>query len=117
MSERDIGDDQLTGDDRNFAVLAHLLGILISFLGPLVVWLVKRESSEFVDDQGKEALNFQITVILAQIVAGILVPVLAIGCVLLPVVLVANIIFCIVAAVAASQGRRYRYPVALRLIS
>jgi uncharacterized Tic20 family protein len=104
-------------NERNLAVIAHLLGIVTSFLGALIVWLVKKDESPFVDDQGMEALNFQITIFLAEAVAGMLVPVVGIGCVILPIVLVGNFILCIVAAVSASQGRWYRYPMALRLIS
>ena len=117
MTEPDLPGHEPPSEDRNFAVIAHLLGILISFLGPLIIWLIKKDDSPFVDDQAKEALNFQITVFIAEAVAGMLVPVLGLGCILLPVVLVANFILCIVAAVAASQGRWYRYPMTLRLIS
>lgn len=105
-----------TGDDRNLAVVAHLLGILISFLGPLIIFLIKKDSA-YVNNQAKEALNFQITVVLAQIVAGILVPVFGVGCIALPVVMVSNLVFCILAAAAASKGESYRYPIAIRLIN
>ncbi len=117
MTEPDLPGSEPPATDRNFAVVAHLLGILISFLGPLAIWLIKKDDSPYVDDQGREALNFQITVFIAEAVAGMLVPVVAIGCVLLPVILVGNFVLCIVAAVAASQGRWYRYPMTLRLIS
>jgi uncharacterized Tic20 family protein len=116
MIEPDVPGGEIPGEDRNYAVIAHLLGILISFLGPLVIWLIKKDDSPFVDDQAREALNFQITIFIAEAVAGMLTMV-AIGCILLPVILVANFVLCIVAAVAAAQGRWYRYPMTLRLIS
>ncbi len=102
-------------DARTMGMLAHLLAIFIGFLGPLIIWLIKKESSEFVDDQGKEALNFQITVILAMIVA-FLTTFICIGVVLVPAVAIANLIFCIMGTLKANQGVRYRYPVNIRFI-
>ena len=116
MTEPDLPGDEPPSEDRNFAVIAHLLGIIISFLGPLIIWLIKKDDSTYVDDQAREALNFQITVFIAEAVAGLLTALL-IGCFILPVILVANFILCIVAAVAASRGEWYRYPMTLRLIS
>ncbi len=119
MSEREAApppsSSEPTTDERNLATIAHLLGILLSFLGALVVWLVKKDSSPFVAHQAKEALNFQITMLLAAVVASLTC--FVIGPVLTPVVWAGNVVFCILAAVSASQGQRYRYPVALRLIS
>lgn len=102
-------------DDCNLAMLAHLLGIVSSFLGALLIWLLKKDQSSFVDDQGKEALNFQITMLLAYMVAGFLTFVL-IGLLLMPLLVAANFVLCVLAAVAASKGRRYRYPLAIRLL-
>jgi uncharacterized Tic20 family protein len=100
-------------DARTFAMLAHLLGIFTSFVGPLIIWLVKKEGNPFVDEQGKEALNFQITVAIAYVVATLL-PIA--GCFLGPAVWVVNLIFCIMGCVAANKGEHYRYPVSLRLV-
>jgi uncharacterized Tic20 family protein len=117
MTKPDVPVDELPpSEDRNFAVIAHLLGILISFLGPLIIWVIKKDDSTYVDDQAREALNFQVTVFIAQAISGMLTMV-GIGCILLPLILVANVILCIVAAVAASRGDWYRYPMTLRLIS
>lgn len=104
---------EVSKDAKTFAMLAHLLGIFTCFVGPLVIWLVKKDEHPFVDEQGKEALNFQITVAIAYVAAGLL-PV--IGCFLTPAVVVVNLIFCIMACVAANKGEHYRYPVSLRLI-
>jgi uncharacterized Tic20 family protein len=100
-------------DARMFAMLAHLLAIFTCFVGPLVIWLIKRDEHPFVDEQGKEALNFQITVFIAYFVAGFL-PV--VGCFLAPAVWVVNLIFCIMACTTANKGEHYRYPVSIRLI-
>ena len=102
-------------DDCNIAMLAHLLGIFTGFLGALVIWLIKKDQSAYVDEQGKEALNFQITMLIAVVGAWMLMFVL-IGFLLLPLLLVANFVLCILAAVAASNGKNYKYPLAIRLL-
>lgn len=107
---------------RTTGMLCHLLGLAgllgIPFgniIGPLVVWLVKKDESPFVDDQGKEAINFQITATIIAIAAAFSIIVI-IGIFLLPAVLILWLIFTIVGAVKASNGEYYRYPFALRLV-
>ncbi len=102
-------------DARMFAMLAHLLAIFTCFIGPLVIWLVKKDEHSFVDEQGKEALNFQITVAIAYVVASLL-SFLCIGFLLFPAIWVVNLIFCIMACTAANRGEHYRYPVSIRFI-
>ena len=104
-----------SNDDRNLAMLAHLLGIVSGFVGALIIWLIKKDQSPFVDEQGKEALNFQITMMIAVVGSWILMFVL-IGMLLLPLLLLANLVFCILAAVAVSRGEHYKYPFAIRLL-
>lgn len=104
-----------SSDDKNIAMLAHLLGIFTGFVGALVIWLVKKDSSNFIDDQAKEALNFQITVTIGLCASWVLAFIL-IGILLVPAIVLANLIFCILAAIAASKGQLYRYPFALRLV-
>lgn len=106
---------EVSANDKNLVVLTHLGGILFSFIPSLIVWLLKKDSV-YVSEQSREALNFQITILIAYIVSYILVIVL-IGFVLLGIIWIANIILCIVAAIAASKGENYRYPFTLRLIS
>jgi uncharacterized protein len=106
---------EITNDDKNMAMLCHLLAIFTSFIGPLVIWLIKKDESPFVNEQGKEALNFQITVIIAMCVSGLLTFV-CIGALLIPVVGVVDLVFCIMATVKTSRGEAYRYPVSLRLL-
>jgi len=104
-----------------FAMLCHigaLAGFLIPFgniVGPLIFWLIKKDQYAFVDDQGKESLNFQITVTIAAIISAILM-VVFIGILLLLIVAVGALVLIILAAVAASNGQAYRYPFCLRLI-
>ncbi len=102
-------------DDCNIAMIAHLLGIFTGFIGALVIWIVKKDEAPFIGEQAKEALNFQITILIASFVAGLLCLVL-IGFLLIPVVVVVNLVFCIIAGLAAAKGENYRYPIALRLV-
>ena len=102
-------------DECNSAMLAHLLGIFTGFLGALVIWLVKKDSSAYVAQESVEALNFQLTVMIGYVICGILNFIL-IGVIAFPLLYILNIIFCIMGAMAASKGIGYRYPYALRLI-
>jgi len=106
---------EVSQDSKNLGLLCHLLGFLTSFVGPLILWLVKKDQDAFVSHHGKEALNFQITVILAGIVAGLSI-LICIGIVLAPAVGLLDLIFSILACVAASKGEYYKYPFCLRLI-
>lgn len=103
-------------DECNLAMLAHLLGIFTSVFGALVVWLIKRGDSAFIARHGAEAINFQITIVLGWLVAMVLAHIL-IGFLLYPVLLIGNLVLCVIAAVAASRGRPYRYPLSLRLVN
>ena len=117
------GGDYPTNDRevRQWAMFAHLAafaGFVIPFgniIGPLIVWQMKKDMP-FVDNQGKEALNFQITVSIAVLLCMILMLVL-IGFLLLPLVLIGAFIMTIIAAIKANNGEDYRYPIAIRLIS
>jgi uncharacterized protein len=102
-------------DDQNLAVLAHLLGIVSGFIGALVIWLSKKDQSVFIEEQAREALNFQITMLIGFVVAYMLTFIL-IGALLIPVLLITNLVFCILAAIAVSEGKYYKYPFALRLL-
>jgi uncharacterized protein len=102
-------------DEWNLGMLCHLLGIFTGFIGPLVLWLVKKDQSPFLDRHGKEALNFQITLMLGYLISAILAAAI-IGFLMIPLLLLADITFCIVAAVKASKGEFYRYPLTLRLL-
>jgi uncharacterized protein len=116
-------------DERTWAMLAHISGLSFLFglpvIGPLVVWLIKREQSAFVDTEGKEALNFSLSVLLYLVVGSILgglLTAITLGLGIIPVALVALIgaaawlVLTILAAVSASDGRPYRYPLNIRFI-
>lgn len=103
-------------NEKNIVVLTHLGGALFSFLPSLIVWLLKKDESAYIGDQAREALNFQITIILANVVCWILMFIL-IGFALMVLVWLANVVLSIMAAVAVSKGENFRYPFALRLIS
>jgi len=106
---------QVSKDSRNMAMLCHLLGFFTSFIGPLVIWLVKKDEDSFVDDQGKEALNFQITIVIAMAVASLLT-FICIGIPLLIAIPIVDLVFCIIASVKASSGVAYRYPLTIRFL-
>jgi len=110
-----------TQDDRTWEMLSHLAalaGLVVPFgniFGPLIVWLIKKDQSWFVNDQGKEAINFQISVTIYLIIAGLSFLVL-IGIVLFPLVALFGIILTIIAALKANDGITYRYPLTIRLL-
>ena len=103
-------------------MLCHLIsfsGYLIPFgniFGPLLLWLLKREEWPQVDDQGKESLNFQITWTIFFLISIVLCFV-AVGLLILPVLMIAELILVIVATIKASEGERYRYPLTIRFIN
>src|SRR5690349_14294052 len=113
-----------TKDEQTMAMLCYILGIITWFIGPLIIWLIKKDQSKFVDDQGKEVLNWEITLTICWVclfVLGIvlhIIPILgAILVILLELALfVCAIVFGIMGAVKANQGIAYRFPFALRLI-
>ena len=103
-------------DDRLMGILSHILAIVpgIGIFGPLVIYLIKKDDS-FVAHHARESLNFQITIIMAYIVA-VLTMILLIGFFLFWLVGIANTILVIIAAIRANDGQLYRYPFNLRLI-
>lgn len=127
----------LPGDVRGWGIGAHLAGLgvglataaLFGFAGPLAVWLIKRDEHPFIDHHAKEALNFQLTVLVAILGAGVLaipavilgVLTFGIGLLLIGVIVLAAVVawfvFPIVGAVKASNGEGYRYPLTIRFVS
>ena len=111
-----------SAEERQWAMFAHLsalVGVIIplgSIIGPLVVWLIKKDTMPFVNDQGKEALNFNITVAIAAIVGWILCFIL-IGFLVLAVLAIGWLVFVIIATIKANEGTTYRYPFTLRLVN
>jgi len=101
--------------DNSMAMLAHILGLLTSFVGPLVLYLAYKDAKPYIQAQVKEALNFQIMIAIAYVAASILM-IIGIGALIWAAAGIVNLIFCIMAAIAASKGENYRYPFSLRLV-
>jgi len=114
--------NELTQDDRNMAMFCHLAafgGVVVPFfgnlIGPLVVWQLKKEQSEFVDYHGKESLNFQITMAIAFFISFIL-SIIIIGFFLMLGLALFNLVVIIIASIKANDGLRYQYPFNFRFI-
>ena len=115
--------DGLKSEEKTWAMIAHLsalsgwIGIPFgNILGPLVVYFVKKDESPYVRDHAKEAMNFGISMTIYAIVSALLV-LLVIGIFLLAVLVVVAIVLNILAALKANEGRTYKYPFTIRLIS
>ena len=109
-------------DVRTWNVLCHataLAGFFVPWaghiLGPLIVWLAKRNDSPEIDENGKESLNFQISMLIYNVIAGVLCLVL-VGFIILVILHILNLVLVIVASIQASEGKFYRYPMTIRLI-
>lgn len=123
----------MSSEERNWAMAAHLCGLLwlaggpglifiplgslalFTMLGPLIIWRAKRDTMPFAAEQAREALNFQITVFLLALVFAVLI-VLLIGVVFLWILGLVNLVLVIIAALKVSDGVPYRYPFCLRLV-
>jgi uncharacterized Tic20 family protein len=106
----------VTSDERTMGMLAHLLGLVAGFLGPLVILLTKGKESAYVKHQATESLNFQITLAIGYFVSFILMFVL-IGFLTIFAVLIIHYVYGIIATIKANQGIAYRYPINIRLVS
>lgn len=126
MNDQDLNDQQVvptpSPEARQWAMFCHfaafgwLLAPMIgNVIGPLIVWQLKKDLDPFVDQQGRESLNFQITVSIALLVCGLLAWVL-IGFPLMALVCVAALVLTIIGGIKANEGQAYHYPVCLRLI-
>lgn len=111
----------LTSEDKQWAMFCHLAAILttytvgMGFLGPLIIWLLKKDQSRFVDDQGKEALNFQLNILVLELICLPLICVV-VGIFLLIALAIYSLVMSIIAGLNANSGQRYRYPLTLRVI-
>jgi uncharacterized Tic20 family protein len=120
-NESATGGGEPSAEERQWAMFAHLAalsGFVIPFgtiIGPLVVWQMKKEQMPFVAEQGREALNFQITVGIAFLVSALL-SVIIIGFLLMPIIGIGALILTIIAGLQANQGNHYEYPVNWRLV-
>ena len=103
-------------EEKLWAVAAHLGPLLLGLIAPLVVWLVFRDRSQYLDRTGKEALNMQISYMLYALAAGVSI-MLLVGLLLLPAVGLAWFILMIVATVKVANGEEFRYPAIIRFVS
>lgn len=106
-----------------FCHLAGLLGFLpvVPFpignvLGPLIVWLIKKDEMAYVNDQGKESLNFQISMSIYALICIPLVCLAGLGAILAGIVAIVDLVFIIIASIESNKGKPYRYPLTIRLI-
>lgn len=117
--------EEVSKDARTWAMLCHLAGlgwllvwivpVVGGVIGSLIVWQVKKDEDTFIDEHGKEAVNFQISMLLYWIISVCL----CLGCigfVLVPIVTVVDIIFAIIAAMKAGNGQSYHYPLTIRFV-
>jgi uncharacterized protein len=122
MKPERLVDEAATSDERTYAVfthlslLAHLLTGGLGIVVAIVMWLVKKDSSPFIDDHGREAINFQITLIIYLIACAFLVMLCGIGVVIMPFVYVLAIVGMIMAVKAANRGEYFRYPATIRFL-
>ena len=120
---------ELTKDDLTSSMLCHLLALsgwvipFGNFLGPIIIWMMKKDESEFVDYHGRESLNFQISLLIYSIPFGILIFVCVVSVVLIPLAILLGIggflfavAFPIIAGVRGNSGEFYRYPLTIRFL-
>lgn len=111
-------------DARMWAMFCHLAGLAMfipfppiigNIIAPLIIWQIKKDDYPFVDEQGKEAFNFQLSILIYGIVAGLLC-FACVGFILVPTVIVFDVIFLLIASINANEGNHYRYPLTIRFI-
>lgn len=108
--------------EKTWAMLCHLtalsgyIGVPFgNILGPLIIWLIKKDEMPVIDTQGKESLNFQISITIYALVSGLLCVIL-IGFLLLAILIIAQIVLTIIASLKANNGEFYHYPLTIRFI-
>jgi hypothetical protein len=108
----------MSNDTKNLAMLSHLLGIVpvMGFVGPLIIWLIRKQDHPFVAMESREALNFQLTVLIGWMAAMVIMWISRLGSWLWAGLFVANLVLCVMGAMKAKDGLSFRYPVNLRLL-
>ena len=112
---------ELSKSDKDMAMWAHVSGLagligIPSFVGPLIIYLMKKDESEYIAMEAREALNFQISMTIYLLISAMLCYV-CIGLLVLPVVMLVWLVFTIIASIKASEGIPYRYPLTIRMVS
>ncbi len=113
---------EVSKDARMWAMFCHLAGLCAfiipavgNIVGPLILWQIKKDEYPFVDEQGKEALNFQISMTIYALISAVLI-VVCIGVFLLVAIAIVDLVFLLIAAVKTNNGQAYRYPLSIRFI-
>jgi len=101
-------------DAKNLAMLLHLLGI-VGFFAPLLIWIIQKDKYKFVDEHGKAAMNYHISLIIYY-AAALLSVVMMIGFLLVPALVILHIVLVIIATIKASNGELYQYPIAIKFL-
>ena len=119
MEKKDTVPDQITRQWAMYVHLSALSGYLVPLghiIAPIIIWSIKREGNSFIDVQGKESLNFQISMTLYTVILAIL-SIVIIGLILLPLLFIVHLTFIVIASMKANQGEFYRYPITIRFVS
>lgn len=103
-------------DEKTMAMLAQLLGVLTGFIGPLIMYLIAKDDQPFLKHHAAEALNFHLTVLIGYVISFVLMLVI-IGFITYFAILIAALVFGIMATIAANKGEWYRYPISIRMVS
>ena len=103
------GDATISQDERTMAMLAYILGIFTSFLGPLIIWLIKKDQSKFVAYHGMQALLFHAVIVVGYILSSFLA-VFMIGFLTYPLFGILSLVYSIIAGLAANKGEWYEIP-------
>ena len=111
MSDEKIVVDagEVSKSDKDMGLILYLSTLVVGFWGPLIIWLIKKDESKFLNETGKEALNFFLTLFIYSFVSVILCLIL-IGFVALAGLIIVSIVFSIIAALEANKGNIYRFP-------
>jgi uncharacterized Tic20 family protein len=120
--------EELSKDARMWAMFCHLAGlagfvvpvVISGIIAPLVIWQIKKDEHPFIDEHGKEAVNFQISMSLYTLIGSIVCIITCVGMILIPffigAVYIIDLVFLLIAAVKANNGERYYYPICIRFI-
>ncbi|MFE8702028.1 DUF4870 domain-containing protein [Cytobacillus sp. FJAT-54145] len=104
-----------TNEDRMLAAAIYVISFFTAFIGPIIIWILKKDQSSYIDYHGREYLNFLISYTIYSVISVVLMLVL-VGFLLIWVVGILGFIFTIIAAVKAYEGKEYRIPLTFRLI-
>jgi uncharacterized Tic20 family protein len=123
VEHQPVVDPHADSGERTYASFNHYIGLLslvdqtaLGLIGAIVMWAVKHKESPFLDDHGREAINFQLSLLL-YLIAGTVLSFGGLTVILVPLFFVLRLIFCIKAGLAASRGEFYRYPVTIRFLA